>query len=155
VKKKHSYSIAIKGLAAGIHTFSFEIDNLFFGEFEGSEVEQGKLEATVTVEKKSSFVQLGVKISGEVTVACDRCLDDLLVPIAYEANPIVQFVEVENKEEMSADEEILYLDPMESELDLLQYFFDSIILSIPMQHVHTEGQCNKEMIEKLKELEIK
>ena len=155
MKNNCTYSIAISGLTAGIHAFSFEIDDLFFGEFEESEVEQGDLKVTVTVEKKSGFMQLGVLISGKVTIACDRCLDDLLMPIAYEGAPIVKFATADENEETCDDVNILWLESTQSELDLTQYFFDSIILSIPMQCVHAEGHCNKEMIEKLKELEIK
>jgi len=155
VKNNCTYSIAISGLTNETRTFSFEIDDLFFGEFEGSEVERGDLKATVTVEKKSGFMQLGVLISGKVTIACDRCLDDLSIPIAYESAPIVKFVTADENEETCNDVNILWLESTQSELDLTQYFFDSIILSIPMQCLHDEGHCNKEMIEKLKELEIK
>ncbi len=155
MKNKHSYSIVVNELSVGKHFFTFEIDDAFFGKFEEGEVKQGKLEATMALDRKSSFLQLDIHISGHVTVACDRCLDDLSVPVAFHGEPIVKFATPgENNEELlSDDEDMLWIDPVKNELDLTQYFYDSIMVSLPIQRIHAQGKCNKEMIEKLKAIQ--
>ncbi|MDR3180649.1 MAG: DUF177 domain-containing protein [Prevotellaceae bacterium] len=141
------------GLSPGKHTFTFDIDDLFFSLFEGSEIEHGKLFSEIVVEKQSALLQLDIKITGSVNVECDRCLDELDVPINYEGRLLVKFGQATNATE--ADDEIMILDPGEDEIDLSQFLFDSINVSLPMQRIHSEGLCNKEMMEKLEELRVK
>jgi uncharacterized metal-binding protein YceD (DUF177 family) len=151
VKNKHEYNIVTSGLHTGKHFYTFEINASFFDGFQASEIRQGTLKATVTVDKKSSFLQLEVHISGHVTVACDRCLDDLEVPIEFNGAPIVKFTA--NTEQandiLNDDDDILWVDSAKNELDMTQYFFDSIMVSLPIQCMHAFEKCNKEMIAKL------
>jgi uncharacterized metal-binding protein YceD (DUF177 family) len=126
---------------------------LFFTLFEGSEIEHGKLLSEIVLEKHAAFLQLDVKITGNVKVECDRCLDELDMPVDYEGRLLVKFGKVTT--EMEADDEIIILDPAEDEIDLSQFLFDSINVNLPIQRVHPEGLCDKEMIKKLDELRIK
>jgi len=154
VKENRTYSIAVSGLSVGKHIFTFEINDGFFAAIEESEVQHGKLTAAVELEKKSSFLPLAVRINGNVTVACDRCLDELSVPVAFHGMPVVKFAAATQLEEMNEEKDLLWIDAGKKELDLTQYFYDSIILSLPIQRVHETEQCNKEMIEKLNKLRI-
>jgi uncharacterized metal-binding protein YceD (DUF177 family) len=150
VKNKRSYSIALSGLSIGKHFFPFEIDRTFFVNFEESEVQQAALQAAVTVDKTAHFLQLEIEIAGHVTVPCDRCLDDVDLPIAFRGTPIVKFVKKTGDDgEWQDDEDILWVDTAAGELDITQYLYDSIILSLPLQRIHDEGGCNKEMIAKI------
>ncbi len=155
MKNKQLYTIATNGLPLGMHTFTFEIDNAFFEAFEGCEVLHGALTATVVADKKSAFLQLDVAIAGTVTVECDRCLDNLPVQVNFRSTPIVKLVHSVEDDLVSDDEELLLVDAATNEVDLKQYFYDSIILSLPIQRVHKAGECNKEMMAKLNEFKIK
>ena len=154
MKNKQLYIVALNGLPPGFHTFGFTIDDTFFERFEQSEVQHGALTATVAAEKKSSFLQLDVAITGIVTVECDRCLDPLEMPVQFRGTPLVKLVQSPESEPESGNEEELSADAVTNEVDLTQYFYDSIILSLPIQRVHKAGECNKEMITKLDELKI-
>jgi len=154
VKDKHTYTIALNGLSPGFHTFGFKIDDTFFEAFEGSEVQRGALTATVVADKKSTFLQLDVAIAGTVTVECDRCLDLLEVPVQFRGTPLAKVERSLESEQGSGSEEWLPVDVATNEVDLTQYFYDSIILSLPIQRVHQAGECNKEMMTKLNELKI-
>jgi uncharacterized metal-binding protein YceD (DUF177 family) len=81
-------------------------------------------------------------------------LDDLTVPVEFYGTPVVKFAAANEREETPDDEDILWIPVGAKEVDLKQYFYDSIILSLPLQRVHPEGQCNKKMIEKLNKLRI-
>lgn len=145
MKNVNDCIVAFKGLSNGKHTFSFELDDLFFKQFEGAEIEQGKLIAEVLLEKQTTLLQLSIVIRGTVLAACDRCLDSLSLPVNTTGTLTVRF----GKADETQDDDIVILDPAESEIDLSQYFFDSIHLALPLQRIHPEGQCNPGMIAKL------
>lgn len=152
MKNKHLYNVVISGLPAGIHTYPFELGDAFFAGFEGSEVQYGKLQAEVSVEKQRDFLQLGVHITGSVTAPCDRCLDDLQLPVQFHATPVVKFTDGKTTEPLPGDDDILWATDGDHELNVAPYLYDSIILSLPLRRVHPDGQCNKEMSERLKQM---
>ncbi len=135
------YTIAYKSLGVGVFDYSFLLDNEFFTHFEGSEITTGNCGVQVQLQRAESMLEIDVKIDGEVTVACDRCLEDCSIAIDYQGRLIVKFsAEVEDY-----DGDILWLSPAESEVDLSQYIYESVVLSLPYQRVHPEGECNEEM----------
>ena len=40
--------------------------------------------------------------------------------------------------------------PGEDQVDLKQYIYESIVLSLPYQRVHPEGMCNPDMLERFR-----
>lgn len=152
MKDVSGYKLMFKGMLPGKHVFTFEVNDSFFALFEGSEIEHGKFSVEIELEKQAAVLQMEVKIAGFVKVACDRCLDEFELPVNYEGTLVVRFSKA--PDETSADDEIMVIDPAEGEVDLSQFLFDSINISIPLQRVHPEGQCNKEMIEKLNVLKV-
>ncbi|MBK8882595.1 MAG: hypothetical protein IPN67_09510 [Bacteroidales bacterium] len=70
-----SYTIGLSGLKEGRHTIDFEIGNKFFESFEESEIKEGSLFANIELEKRSTHIDLFIRISGRVKVCCDRCLE--------------------------------------------------------------------------------
>jgi uncharacterized metal-binding protein YceD (DUF177 family) len=153
MKSVNNYKLMFKNLSSGKHAFTFEIDDSFFTLFEGSEIQHGKLSSEVELEKQSASVQLDVTMVGSVKVECDRCLDELDVPLNYKGRLLVKFG---NTPSATDDiDEIMLLDPADDEIDLSQFLFDSINVSLPMQRIHPEGLCNKEMTDRLQELRVK
>ncbi len=136
--------IAYKSLGVGMFEYEFTLDNQFFSHFEGSEITDGNCGVEVQLQRAESMLEVDVKIQGEVTVACDRCLEDCPVEIDYEGRLIVKF----SSEVEDYDGDILWISPNESEVDLSQYIYESVVLSLPYQRVHAEGECNEEMIRK-------
>jgi uncharacterized metal-binding protein YceD (DUF177 family) len=148
VNNKRLYHIAISGLPAAACSYSFDIDEDFFAGANACEVRGGRLEAVVRVEKKSDFLQLDIQITGEVSVLCDRCLDEMFVPVQFHGTPVVKFAE-ENTDPLLDDETVLWAPHGARELDMAPYLYDSIILSLPLQRIHPEGECNKEMTDRI------
>lgn len=146
----NTYSIHFKGLKVGKHSFNFEVDETFFENFEEGEIKQGKLEVTVKLNKQSQMLDLKISIIGFVETVCDRCLDNFNLPISFSGSLYVKF----GDEKAEEGDEIIILTPDESELNLAQYIYESICLSIPLQRYHgvngSDQTCNKEMIKKLK-----
>ena len=48
------------------------------------------------------------------------------------------------------DGEVMWLSPADDEVDLTQYVYESIILSLPYQRVHPEGGCDAEMMRRFR-----
>jgi len=146
------YSIPISGLKEGQHRFDFEIGNEFFESFEDWEIEEGSLVADVVLEKRSSHIDLTVRLSGSVMICCDRCLELFPFPVKCENRLLVKFSKVIEE----IDPDILIIAPDEHELDLSQYLYEYIHLALPIRRIHPNDKdgrstCDPEMIKKLKE----
>lgn len=148
----NTYSIHFKGLKVGKHTFNFEVDNAFFEAFEEGEIKQGKVNVDITLNRQSQMLDFVISIDGLVEVTCDRCLENFDLPISYKGSLFVKFGGIKSEE----DDEIIVLTNDDSEINLAQYIYESICLSLPIQRYHgmkgTKTKCNKEMIKKLKSL---
>ncbi len=157
------YKIAYKGLESGSYSFDFKVDNAFFKEFEmiaasASEEQEssdlilgGACDVTVDLMRSETFLRCGVSIIGSVEVECDRCLEPCSVAVDFEDEFTVKF---SDSPELSGewDGEVMWLPTGEGELDIAQYIYESIILDLPYQRVHEQGECNPEMISRFKEI---
>ncbi|MEG0499071.1 MAG: DUF177 domain-containing protein [Alistipes sp.] len=140
------YSIAYKGLKNGQHTFDFPVDGELFKAFECPEIKDGTCKVQVQLARSESMLEIDTLIDGSVVVACDRCLDDCDVPIHFEGRLVVKF----SDEIDEYDGEVMWISPSASEVDLAQYIYESIVLSLPYQRVHPEGMCDPEMLARFK-----
>jgi uncharacterized protein len=148
-----SYAIGFSGLKEGRHTFDFEIDDKFFEKFEESEIKEGSLFAYIELDKRSTHLDLLIKINGKVKVCCDRCLEMFFFPVECENRLLVKF----GTKIGDDDPDIISLPAEEHELDLQQNFYEYIHLALPIKRVHPDDQngnstCDPAMLEKLKEL---
>jgi uncharacterized protein len=150
-----SYIIPLSGLKEGHHTIDFEIDNSFFEQFEESEVKEGSLIANLELDKRSTHLDLRIRVSGSVRVCCDRCLEMFSYPVNSDNRLLVKF----GKSLEDIDPDILYLPVDEHELDLQQQIYEFIILALPIKRVHPVDKngistCDPGMLKKLEELII-
>ena len=146
------FIIQIKGLQVGKHNYSFSIDGSFFRDFENSQILNADLQAEVVLEKGSGWMNVVADIAGDVTVECDRCLDDVVLPMDFSCSMGVKFAK--DIEDGNGDEFIV-MDPADGELDLTQFIYDYVCLNLPLQKVHEEGECNSEVMAKLSSLNEK
>jgi uncharacterized protein len=146
------YTIPISGLREGKHTYDFVITREFFEQFEESEVREGTITVRVEADKRSSHVDLTIRIDGTVSISCDRCLGTFQQPLSCENRLLVKFGKVHDE----SDPDIITVPVDENELDMAQYFYEYILLAMPIQRIHpndSEGKntCDPEMLSKLKE----
>ena len=136
------YSVAYKGLKNSSFDFIFEVDDALFAAYESKEIMGGNCRVEATMFKGESQLEFDFAITGEVTCECDRCLDPCQVPIDYEGHLIVRI----SDEEGEYDGDVMWVNPADNEVDLTQYIYESIVLSLPYQRVHPEGECNPDML---------
>ncbi len=148
-----SYTIGISGLKEGRHKFELKIGDKFFESFEESEIKEGSLITDIELEKRSSHMDLLIRISGKVKVCCDRCLEMFFYPLGCENRLLVKF----GRKIGGEDADIISLTADEHELDLQQHLYEYIHLALPIKRVHpddTDGKstCDPSMLKKLSEL---
>ncbi len=151
MKNLKEYLIPFAGLKIGKHQFEYQVDKTFFELFDFHEYNDVAIIVEVILEKKSTMLELHFKHKGTINVPCDVTNEDFDLPVKGKLNLIVKFGEAFNNE----NEELLILPHGEFQVDVSQYIYESIVLSVPFKRVHPgvkEGTLNTEAIDKLESL---
>ena len=144
-----TYQIDLRNLSlADTYKFDYVLDNGFFEGVDGPEVRQGKVNVSLSVVRMSSAFELGFDIKGIVTVTCDRCLEDMEIPVETINRLIVTFGETYDE---TSDEHVIVSED-EGFINVAWYIYEFIALAIPIKHVHEPGECNEVMASKLNEI---
>jgi uncharacterized metal-binding protein YceD (DUF177 family) len=145
--KFDAYRIDFRNIAqAEVQTYEYLLDNKFFIDIDGPDVQKGKVNITLNLTHKASCFELLFHLAGVVFVSCDRCLDDIEIPIETNNRLIVKL----GKEYAEESDEVLIIAEEDGTLNLAWFLYEFVALSIPMKHVHPPGKCNKTMTSKLK-----
>ena len=145
--------IPVRGLPLGESTFRFEIGKPFFQAFENSQIKDADCSVKVTVVRHQTLLDVVCEVTGFVIVECDRCLEDLTLKVDIAPRLTVGFGNVEVDEVSEGDADVLVIDRSASELNLEQFVYDYVCLSLPLVKVHPEGRCNPEMLRYLSDRE--
>nr|WP_314865211.1 DUF177 domain-containing protein [uncultured Flavobacterium sp.] len=154
MKKTKEYLIPFVGLKLGKHHFEYQINNAFFDNFDYDEFQNSNIKVNVVLEKKSNMLEISFKHEGIVNVPCDVTGEDFDLPIKSKMKLIVRFGEEFNND----NEELLILPFGEFEVDIAQYIYEMIVLSVPLRRVHPgvkDGTLESEALKKLNELAVK
>jgi uncharacterized metal-binding protein YceD (DUF177 family) len=154
MKPLKEYTIPFVGLKAGKHNFEYQIDNKFFEYFEYDDFNNAKIKTKIVFEKKTTLLELHFKVSGVVNVNCDLSNEPYDQKIKGEFDLVVNFGNEYNDEE----ENILIIPHGEYEINVAQYIYELIILSVPIKKVHPgvkDGTLKSEILKKLEELSPK
>lgn len=134
------FNIDLRELDGELTTYQYALDDTFFASFPSSDIKSGNLVCRVTVRAADCFHELLFHIEGTVTVPCDRCLDDLELPVTADNRLVVKF-----GEETSDDDDLMFVDEENPVVDVSWLMYEFVVLSLPMRHTHEEGQCNAAM----------
>ena len=140
------YNVELKKLTPGVHEYSYLLENQFFIDIDGDQVQKGKVDVCLTVKRSSMMFEMNFQIQGVVLVPCDRCLDDVEIPIDTQNRLVVKF----GKEYTEESDEVVVVPEDEGAINLAWFLYEFIALAIPMKHVHAPGKCNKTMSSKLR-----
>ncbi len=146
------FLIPFIGLKDGLHRFDFKIDNKFFEGFDFLDFQTAHIQVSLIFEKKTTLLELNFSAKGQVTVPCDITTEPFNLPIDTTFKLVVKFGSVENDD----DDEILILPHGSHEIQIAQYIYEMIVLSVPQKKVHpgiAEGTLKSEILEKLKDLQ--
>lgn len=139
---EQKYSIAYKGLKNGLHEVDFDVDGALFKAYESKEIKDGRCKVHVDIDKSDTQLILDVTIDGHVVCECDRCLEDCTIPVHFDGRLTV-FVSDHQGE---YDGDYMWVSPDEEDINLMQYIYESIVLSLPYRRVHPDGECDPDMM---------
>ena len=153
MSKTKEFLIPFIGLKLGKHHFEYQISNTFFENFDYDEFQSSDIKVGLVLDKKSNMLELEFKHKGTVNVPCDLTGEDFDLPIKGKMKLIVRFGDEFNND----NEELLILPHGEHEIDVAQYIYEMIALSVPLKRVHPgvkDGSLQTEALKKLNELTI-
>ena len=141
-------TVPINGLPQGRKEFRWRVGKTFFEHFENSEILAADLDVEVYAEKSGRFIGIDCDVIGDVTVACDRCLENLNLPVETGFRLSVKFGQepADGSDAAEREREIVWLPESDADLNLGQIVYDYVCLSLPVQRVHLEGECNPEAV---------
>ena len=154
MKKLNDFLIPFIGLKLGKHQFEYQISKEFFDNFDYDEFESANIKVNVAFEKKSTLMELNFKHKGTIHVSCDLTNEMFDMPIKGKMKLVVQFGEEFNND----NDELLILPHGEHQIDISQFIYEMIVLSIPLRRVHPgikDGSLKSEVLDKLNELKVK
>jgi uncharacterized metal-binding protein YceD (DUF177 family) len=154
MKVTNEFLIPFIGLKQGKHQFEYQITKAFFDDFDYDEFESAEIKVNVVLEKKSTMLELAFKHKGTIHVPCDLTGEMFDLPIKGKIKLVVQFGDEFNND----NEELLILPHGEHQIDIRQYVYEMIALSVPLKKVHPgikDGTLKSAALDKLNELSVK
>ncbi len=151
MQARKEYTIQFVGLGLGLHEYKFEIGDSFFKNYEYSEIQKANLIVNLNLLKQSQMMVLEFEISGTVKAECDICTGEFDLPLQGNYKLIVK---VGGSDTGNEDDDIITIAANEHELDVSQYIYEYITLSLPIKRVHLldkkgKSTCDKEVLKKL------
>lgn len=153
-QKLRQYDISFVGLKHGKHLFEYEIGNAFFELFDYHEFNNSNQKVSVVLDKKSNLLELFFKSEGFVNVNCDVTNEPFDLSVNGELHLIVKFGNEYNDE----NDEFLVIPAGEHTINIAQYIYEMIVLSVPSKRVHPdveEGVLHSEILDILEQLSPK
>ena len=148
MRKLTEMKLTFSSLPIGKQDFNYHIDGKFFNEIEASEVRSGSVDVALSVtHRQEGIYELDFVCNGIIIIPCDRCLDDMehQVETSYHLT-----VKLGDEYDESVDN-VLVIPSSWRTLDLSPIVRDTVLLTIPMMHAHSPGDCNQEMLGRLRE----
>lgn len=140
------YIIDLKALHDDNAHFEYNVNDGFFAMLDTSEFQKGVVHVSVDVKKLADSFDINFQINGQVVVICDRCLDEMNQEVSSTNRLRVKF----GSEYTDAGDDVVIVPEDEGSINVAWFIYEFIALAIPIRHVHAEGDCNPEMMQKLK-----
>ncbi|HIX26997.1 MAG TPA: DUF177 domain-containing protein [Candidatus Barnesiella excrementigallinarum] len=141
-----AYKLPLKSMPIGTQNFEYVLDNEFFKNIEGEDVQKGKVKVNLTVKRTADVFELDFDLEGVVQIPCDRCLDDMDHEVNTHETLYVKF----GAEYSEESDNVVVIPESDGELNVAWFLYEFIALTIPLKHVHPAGKCNKSMSAKLR-----
>lgn len=128
-------------MPAGVSEQDFAIGTEFFKNMENPDVIDSDVKVHLRLEHKNDTYYCHFTLQGMMHIPCDRCLDPMEHPVDTTFDIAVKFGE----EYDDSNDDVLVIPEEDVFLNVAYMLYDTLILTIPMRHVHPQGQCNRAM----------
>jgi uncharacterized metal-binding protein YceD (DUF177 family) len=134
MSNRREFEIAFVGLKQGVHEFNYGVDDSFFEEYNEQDFKNAQANVKLLLEKNNGFVILRFHVGGKAEVTCDRCSNNLPLQLFDEFTVTVKLTdEPEVMNEQEEDPDVHYISRSESHIDVKDWIYEFVNLSIPMQ----------------------
>lgn len=140
-----AYKVELASLPDGKYEQDFVCDTEFFKNMEHTGINKADVKVHMDLVKKNDAYDCKFHCTGVVTVPCDRCLDPLDIDVDTDYHIIVKYGEEFDDE----SDDLLIIPYNNSNLNVAYMLYDTILLTIPLRHVHPLGKCNRAMAQAL------
>ncbi len=154
MKDLKQFNIQYIGLKEESHLFEYQIGKTFFDAYNFDDFFDANINIALTLDKKNTLLNLSFKALGTINVTCDVSGETFDQEIEAALKLIVKFGEEYNDE----NEEILILPYSEFQLNVGQYIYEMIVLSVPSKRIHPkvlDGSMESEALKRLEQLRVK
>lgn len=139
------YKIQLASLADGHHEQDFECGTEFFKNMENPDVISSDVKVHMDLQKKNDTYDCTFTCKGLLKIPCDRCLD----PIDHEVDTTYHIIVKYGEDYNDESDELLVIPYSDTSLNVAYMLYDTIVLTIPLRHVHPLGKCNRAMLSAL------
>ena len=129
VGKFSEFKLPLKSMPIGTHQFEYRLGKEFFVNMESSDIRNANLFVKLSVTHKSDIYDLNFNISGEITLLCDRCLDDMKQEVNSNYHIVVKY----GDEYCDDSDEVLEIPESDNYLNVAYMIYDTVSLSIPIK----------------------
>ncbi len=143
--KFSAYKVQLASLPDGSYEQDFHIDMDFFKNMENSDILSCDVDVKLNMVKKNDAYDMTFHCSGMMEIPCDRCLDPLPHPIDTEYHVVVKYGEAYD----DGADNLLVIPYSNAYLNVAYILYDTLLLTIPLRHVHPLGKCNRAMVSAL------
>jgi len=154
MRSHNDFNIEFIGLKLGEHFFDFDVSEKFFNDFDYFDFTHTNIKIDVSLVKKTTILELNIVAKGYIKVNCDLTNEPFNQEISTNMDLVVKFGSEFNDE----DDEILIIPHGEYKINLAQYIFELIILSLPAKKIHPgvlDGTLKSEILNILEGLKPK
>lgn len=109
-------------MPVGQYELDYELDSAYLTSREATELLGGQVSAKARLNLRATDFELYIEVQGEVAVVCDRCLDQVMIPVSA-------------GEQMEVEEDAKCID-------LMWLAYELTVVNLPLVHSHPDGECN-------------
>jgi len=134
MSNRREFEIAFVGLKPGVHEYNYRINDKFFIEYQEQDFKNVEANVRLLLEKNSSFMILRFQVGGKAEVICDRCSNELPLQLFEDFTVTIKMTdEPELMNDQEEDPDVYYISRGESHIDVKDWIYEFVNLSIPMQ----------------------
>ena len=130
----------------GTQEFSYHLGDDFFRKMESVDVTSGNVDVALSVKHIGNIYELLFTLNGVIGIPCDRCLEEMEhhVDTSYAMS-------IKYGDEYCEGDDQITIPETDGSYNVAHIIYDTVALTIPIMHVHPDGQCNEEMCSLLEE----
>ena len=157
---RRTFDIAFVGLKPGIHEYEYNVADKFFIEYGEQDFKNCTAQIKLSLDKQNGFMLLRFEVGGKLELSCDRCGNHLPLELWDEFKIMVKMVDdADVMNDQEEDPDVYYISRGESHINVSDWIYEFINLSIPMQRMCAEEEiggpyCNKEVLAVLKKMDV-